>query len=120
MDGIINACITVIKSLSPQEGFPVLSEKELERFAREFALSYYIEPDNEEGITVSDRLDSLEHIATYGNDIIPMDWLAVSEEEMDDLLENSIKASEMLLVADECAESLVRFVQSLSEYVKGK
>lgn len=98
----------------------MLSEKELERFAREFALSYYIEEDVEEAITVSDRLDSLEHIATYGSDIVPMDWLHIPEEELEEVPENSVKASELLAVTDECAESLVRFVSSLSKYVEGK
>ena len=118
MSDIIKACLSVLKSVFPESGEPMLSEAELERFSREFALSYYIEEDEEDEVTISDRLDALEHVATYGNDIVPMDWLVLEEDE--DLPEESIMASEMLKVTDDCAKTLVEFMVVLNRYLKHK
>jgi len=118
MSDIINMCNSVLNSVFPETGEPMLSEEELERFSREFALSYYIEEDEEDNITISDRLDALEYVSTYGNDIVPVDWLVLGEDE--DLPEEHIMASEMLKVTDDCAKTLVTFIIVLNRYLSNK
>jgi hypothetical protein len=60
-------------------------------------------------------LDALENIATYGDDRVPLQWI-IEEEDSEESVRN-ISAGEVLLVIDDHAKMLVKYLGDLFKYM---
>ena len=85
----------------------------LESFSRRYVTKYYVQCD---GMSSKDMLGELENIATYGTGFIPYDWLVRDDPGIEE--GSPVSAKEVLLVIDEHAEMLVRYIRDLFSHVK--